>query len=561
MTKRLFALIFALLFAVPALAQRPVSPMISGATSTGESKTLLVTAAGAVVLSTGTTTGLQRPVSQMVAGADSSGNANITLLVDSDGALVVSGGTGIGGSIAVTQVAFGAAADEIEGEAAFTYDKSTNTLSSDIVLVAESAYGVGWNGSLAVPTRNAVYDKIETLVTAGTGANTQCAYWTSATTIAGDTGCTYNAGTDTLTAVNIVGSTSVTASSLTATRVTFAGAAGLLTDDSGMTFVAATDTMTNGAIVLTNAGAASLPMLSITGATFAGGSATTTKPTFLVEPTGATSTNWPTTGTLIGANAATGTPDLINLQLNGASRMSVSSAGNLSLGAIPAGTGQIRIANNTEIRARNAANSDDVALIRTDGSNNVIIGSVGGSLNAMVFRTVGNTGFVFNDTGVDVNFLISTDSTANAFLIDGTGAGTMTIGTVLTANALTAASGTPNSICQNDATKEITVNAALTCTVSSREQKAKISSLSGSAMEIVKSMRPVSFRYNDRPDRVRWGFIAEDLAAQNHALGDGYDASGIARSIDQNAILAVTVKALQEAAKRIEYLEKRGEKK
>lgn len=27
----------------------------------------------------------------------------------------------------------------------------------------DEAYGVGWNGSLEVPTKNAVYDKIETL--------------------------------------------------------------------------------------------------------------------------------------------------------------------------------------------------------------------------------------------------------------------------------------------------------------------------------------------------------------------------------------------------------------
>lgn len=80
-------------------------------------------------------------------------------------------------------------------------------------------------------------------------------------------------------------------------------------------------------------GAASTPVVRLTGTTFTGGTTTTTKPTFLVEPTGTTSTGWATTGTLIGANAATGfTGRLIDCQLNGVSKFSVTSASILSLG-------------------------------------------------------------------------------------------------------------------------------------------------------------------------------------------------------------------------------------
>lgn len=49
------------------------------------------------------------------------------------------------------------------GESAFTYDKNTNTLDVDKVTVNDEAYGSGWNGSLEVPTKNAVYDKIQSL--------------------------------------------------------------------------------------------------------------------------------------------------------------------------------------------------------------------------------------------------------------------------------------------------------------------------------------------------------------------------------------------------------------
>jgi len=51
----------------------------------------------------------------------------------------------------------------IEGDADLTFDTATNTLATGIVTVSDEAYGAGWNGSLQVPTKNALYDKIETL--------------------------------------------------------------------------------------------------------------------------------------------------------------------------------------------------------------------------------------------------------------------------------------------------------------------------------------------------------------------------------------------------------------
>jgi hypothetical protein len=40
---------------------------------------------------------------------------------------------------------------------------SANTWTAD-QSVPDEAYGVGWNGSMEVPTKNALYDKIETIV-------------------------------------------------------------------------------------------------------------------------------------------------------------------------------------------------------------------------------------------------------------------------------------------------------------------------------------------------------------------------------------------------------------
>jgi hypothetical protein len=54
----------------------------------------------------------------------------------------------------------------------FIYSLSTSpSLFSGDVSVPDEAYGVGWNGSLEVPTKNALYDKIESLVLGGGGAD------------------------------------------------------------------------------------------------------------------------------------------------------------------------------------------------------------------------------------------------------------------------------------------------------------------------------------------------------------------------------------------------------
>ena len=69
-------------------------------------------------------------------------------------------------------------------------------------------------------------------------------------------------------------------------------------------------------------GAASTPALSLTGTPFTGGTATTTKPLFNIEPTGTTSTGWATAGTMLGVNAASGFAGMLGeFQLNGASKV------------------------------------------------------------------------------------------------------------------------------------------------------------------------------------------------------------------------------------------------
>jgi hypothetical protein len=72
-------------------------------------------------------------------------------------------------------------------------------------------------------------------------------------------------------------------------------------------------------------GAASAPPATLTGTWFTGGTATTTKPQVLIEPTGSTSTAWSTSGTGIGVNAVSAFAGrLLDLQINGTSEWNFS---------------------------------------------------------------------------------------------------------------------------------------------------------------------------------------------------------------------------------------------
>lgn len=83
-----------------------------------------------------------------------------------------------------------------------------------------------------------------------------------------------------------------------------------------------------GSLALSTAGTVSVPTLGLTGVWFTGGSATTTKPQFLIEPAGTTSTNWSTSGTGIGVNADSAfAGNLLDLQVASTRQFSVQENG------------------------------------------------------------------------------------------------------------------------------------------------------------------------------------------------------------------------------------------
>lgn len=81
-----------------------------------------------------------------------------------DDAVAGAGGGGAIAAGAVGNAQYKSAGGGLQAEAAYSYDSATNTLHVDIVTVNDAAYNAGtWDGSLQVPTKNAVRDKIEAI--------------------------------------------------------------------------------------------------------------------------------------------------------------------------------------------------------------------------------------------------------------------------------------------------------------------------------------------------------------------------------------------------------------
>lgn len=119
------------------------------------------------------------------------------ILHDDDGTAIVDFGEP-GEVYPLVAVSLGRAADPWNEIYGTDYYGTTGTFTGDIT-VQDEAYGVGWNGSTEVPTKNAIYDKIEALAFIdGSGAANQVAYWSDSDTLTGNAFFTYDGMTLTL---------------------------------------------------------------------------------------------------------------------------------------------------------------------------------------------------------------------------------------------------------------------------------------------------------------------------------------------------------------------------
>lgn len=113
--------------------------------------------------------------------------------------------------------------------------------------------------------------------------------------------------------------------------------------------------------------AVSAPAAKWSGTWYTGGTATTTKPHFLIEPPTATSTGWSTAGTGFGINAiSTFTGNLIDAQLDGTSKFKVTYQGKLIIS-------QLLLGGTTSSFPALAASGTAVSVQLADGSDNATL--------------------------------------------------------------------------------------------------------------------------------------------------------------------------------------------
>jgi hypothetical protein len=149
----------------------------------------------------------------------------------------------------------------------------------------------------------------------------------------------------------------------------YSGLSGVTTDG--------TDITLTGRFISSLNGAASAPPGTFTGTWFTGGTATTTKPQVLIEPTGTTSTAWSTSGTGLGVNAASGFGGrLLDLQLNGTSNFNVASTG-AAVGASFSVTGSTAPANGVYLQAGNTIGFATNSTLRGvfDSNGRLLVGT------------------------------------------------------------------------------------------------------------------------------------------------------------------------------------------
>jgi len=144
------------------------------------------------------------------------------------------------------------------------------------------------------------------------------------------------------------------------------------------------------------------PAKQFTGTWVTGQGTTNTKPHFLIEPTGTTSTAWSNSGTGLGVNAASGfAGNLLDVQVNGTSQFRVNSAGTI---VAPGG-------------ARTFASFGGINLTGDAGGAWLGVSTL---LNATTFRTNGS--IIFHDGTGTNTLLIERDAANTLALRNGTSA-------------------------------------------------------------------------------------------------------------------------------------------
>ncbi len=197
----------------------------------------------------------------------------------------------------------------------------------------------------------------------------------------------------------------------------------------------------NQAIVSTFAPIASTPALTLNGAAFTSGSATTAKATLMIEPSGTTSTGWNTGGNYIGLNAPSAfSGRMLVILSDGVEQMWFSRTG-----LTTNGSGGIFAA--TGISARNydtntnCSSSAAPAVCAAAAAGSVVIAAAGTTVTVNTTRVTANSQiFVQQDDGLGTKLSVTCFTTSNTNP-------RVTARVAATSFTITATAGSVNPVC------------------------------------------------------------------------------------------------------------------
>lgn len=185
---------------------------------------------------------------------------------------------------------------------------------------------------------------------------------------------------------------------------------------SNFTFAApliASNTFTNS----TN-GALNVPAHWMTGTPITGGTATTTKPFFLIEPTGAASAAWSTSGTMFAVNAASGfAGNILDIQTNGVSRFRIGSGGQVTFVANVSGSGVNIAMNNSNMvsyaTATNCSSAASPAVCGSAAAGTFVVAAAATAVTVNTTQITANSEvFLQEDSSLGTKLSVTCNTTA-----------------------------------------------------------------------------------------------------------------------------------------------------
>jgi hypothetical protein len=269
--------------------------------------------------------------------------------------------------------------------------------------------------------------------------------------------------------------------------------------------------------------------------------------------TSGTDVNWSTAGRLNIPDASTSARGLITTgsqTFSGSKSFSGNVSFNASSFVYRTTNGGSNISSPIMLDIDGSASTSGSQAVAFESANGVIFTVANGSRRiargAMKITNAVNT--AGSETG-DLSFYTKASGAAIAerFRID-------SAGKLFVTSGLAASSGTPDALCMDTSTFEITHNTGTaTCTVSSERFKHNIETYEDDALTLVNKLRTVSYMYNNTTVP-RIGFIAEDVEKIDTRLMF-YEADGVTpRGVRYEDIVPVLAKAVQELDLKIEPL-------